>query len=274
MTNNMYYNQSEYDIKCEWGLRGVDALADVTDVFIIIDILSFSSCVDICVSNGAEVYPFPYNDKTAEDFANSIGAELAVSRKDNPTGEKYSLMLSSLQKIPKGNKLVLPSPNGSAISFEVKNKPVICGSLRNAKAVADYAMRNYERISLIPAGEKWEDGSMRFAVEDLIGAGAIISYLNGLLSPESLSMLAVYDHFKNKISATISATSSGKEHKSVFDSFKKNIAGVLKVSSSGKELIKRGFEKDIEIASDLNLSKSVPVLIENRFVNAFTLKTL
>ena len=263
----MYYNQSEYNIKCEWGIKGVEALMEVTDVFIIIDILSFTSCVDICVSNGAEVYPYPYSDKTAIKFAESIGAELAVSRKENPAGEKYSLMLSSLQKIPKGTKLVLPSPNGSSISFAVKNKPVICVCLRNAKSVAEYAAKNYKRISLIPAGEKWEDGSMRFALEDLIGAGAVISYLNGSLSPESSNALAVYNHFKNKISDTISDTSSGKEHKSVFDSFKNNFAGALKISSSGKELIERGYEHDIEIASGLNVSNSVPILIEKRFIN-------
>lgn len=239
----MFYDQSEFDIKCEWVIKGVEALADVTDLFIIIDILSFSSCVDICVNNGAEVYPYPYSDKTAIKFAESIGAELAVSRKDNPTGEKYSLMLSSLQKIHKGTKLVLPSPNGSAISFAVKNKPVICGSLRNAKAVAEYAMQNYKNISLIPAGEKWEDGSIRFALEDMIGAGALISYLNASLSPESKAVLDVFESVKN------------------------TLVHELKISSSGKELIERGFEKDIEIAAELNVSECVPVLIDSRYIN-------
>lgn len=240
----LFNDQTEYDIKCEWGLKGVEALAEETDVFIIVDILSFSTCVDICLGNGAEVYPYPCNDNTAKEFAESIRAELAVSRKDNPTGEKYSLMLSSLQNISKGTKLVLPSPNGSAISFAANNKPMLCGCLRNAKAVAEYAMKKYKRISVIPAGEKWEDGSLRFAFEDLIGAGAIISFLTGNLSPESNVGAAIYN------------------------SDKENIVSVLKCCTSGKELIERGYENDVEIASELNISKCVPVLIENRFINS------
>jgi 2-phosphosulfolactate phosphatase len=241
----MFYDQSDYNIKCEWGIKGAQALFEVTEVFIIADILSFSTCVDICVNNGAEVYPYLYNDKSAAEFADSKGAELAVSRKTISAAEKYSLSPNSLKNIPKGKKLVLPSPNGSAISLALKNKPVICGCLRNAKAAAEYAMSKYKNISFIPACEKWEDGSMRFAVEDIIGTGAIISFLKGNLSPESRIALAFYDSVKD------------------------NLVSELKNCTSGKELIDRGYEIDIEIASEMNVSKSVPVLIEKRFIAGF-----
>lgn len=263
----MYYEQSEYDIKCEWGLKGIKALNDVSDVFIIVDVLSFSTCVDVALSRGAIVYPHFNRDEETIEYARQIGAEIAVSRKDDPEGKQYSLLLSSLMRIPKGTKLILPSPNGSAISFAVKNKPLICGCLRNAKAVADYVINNYKRISLIPAGEKWEDGSLRPALEDMIGAGAIISNLRGSLSPECLSVLAVFNSFKDNISDALKSSSSGKEHKSVFDSFKTGLEGALKISSSGKELIERGYEKDIEIASELNVSSCVPVLSDGGYIN-------
>ncbi|HJY62814.1 MAG TPA: 2-phosphosulfolactate phosphatase [Ignavibacteria bacterium] len=241
----MYYDQIEFDIKCEWGIRGVEALFDVTDVFIIVDVLSFSSCVDIAVSNGAAVYPYNYkHGNDASEYAKKLGAELAISRKDNKDGKKYSLELSTLMNIPKGTKLVLPSPNGSAISFAAKDKSIMCGCLRNAKSVAEYVNKNYKRISIIPAGEKWEDGSMRFALEDMLSAGAIISYLKGTLSPESKVML------------------------SVFESFRNNINAALKDCISGKELIERGFEKDVNIASELNISKSVPMMVDGGYVNA------
>jgi 2-phosphosulfolactate phosphatase len=263
----MYYEQSDYNIKCEWGIQGVDALKDVTDVFIIVDILSFSSCIDIAVGRGAIVYPHYKRDEETIAFAKQLGAELAVSKKDDPEGKQYSLLLSTLMNIPSGTRLVLPSPNGSSISFAVNDKPLICGCLRNAKSVAEYALKNYKRISVIPAGEKWEDGSLRPSLEDMIGSGAIISYLKGSLSPESLVMLSVYNTLKNNINDLLRDSSSGKEHKTIFDYFKHNITGALKNSISGKELIERGFEKDIEIASEINVSNCVPVMVKGGFVN-------
>lgn len=261
----MFYDQSEFDIKCEWGIKGIEALADVSDVFIIVDVLSFSSCVDVAVSKGATVYPHYKRDGETIEYAKKLGAELAVSRKDNPEGKYYSLLLSSLINIPKNTKLVLPSPNGSAISFAANSKPLLCGCLRNAKAVAQYAMKKFKKISVIPAGEKWEDdSSLRPCVEDMLGAGAIIAYLKGLVSPEGRVMMAVFNMFKNNIAGALKSSSSGKEHKTVFDSF----AHVIKNSSSGKELIERGYEKDIEIASELNVSECVPVLINGAYVNA------
>jgi 2-phosphosulfolactate phosphatase len=38
----MYFDQSEYDIRFEWGLAGVKALAPICDVMVIVDVLSFT----------------------------------------------------------------------------------------------------------------------------------------------------------------------------------------------------------------------------------------
>lgn len=43
----MIYNQQEFEIRMEWGLKGAEMLAPVSDVMIIVDVLSFSTCVDI-----------------------------------------------------------------------------------------------------------------------------------------------------------------------------------------------------------------------------------
>lgn len=48
-----FYNQSTFDIRCEWGVKGVEQLAPISDVVIIVDILSFSTCVEIATSRGA-----------------------------------------------------------------------------------------------------------------------------------------------------------------------------------------------------------------------------
>lgn len=241
----MTYNQSEFNIKCEWGLRGVEELAPISDVIIIVDVLSFSTCVDIAISRGAIIYPYKYKDESAVEYTKSIGAELAdVKRKK----DGYCLSPASLKNIPEGTKLVLPSPNGATLSLATGNTLTICGGLRNAKAVAQYAMSVGNKIAVIPAGERWlTDNSLRPALEDLVGAGAIISYLQsiGNLSPESKSALAVYQSMKN------------------------NLLQEIKNCSSGKELIEKGFEEDVELACELNVSKSLPILSNGRYENKF-----
>ena len=51
------FNQHEFDIRLEWGLKGVEILAPISDVIIIVDVLSFSTCVDVATGMGATVYP-------------------------------------------------------------------------------------------------------------------------------------------------------------------------------------------------------------------------
>ncbi|MEM9338811.1 MAG: 2-phosphosulfolactate phosphatase [Bacteroidota bacterium] len=230
------YNQQEFDIRLEWGIRGVEELAPVSDVVIIVDILSFSSSVNIATEKGALIYPYQWKDETAIAFAKSNNAELAGFNRRYTQG--YSLSPSSLLSIPKGTKLVLPSPNGSTLSLATGKKSTLCGSLRNARAVAKYAMKLGEKIVVIPAGEKWSDGSLRVAYEDLIGAGAIVSYLEGKLSPEAQAAKATFDASKNQLLESI------------------------KACSSGKELIARGFEKDVELACELNVSRALPLLTD------------
>ena len=43
----------------EWGLRGVEVLRDRVAVLVIVDVMSFSTTVDVAVARGASVIPFP-----------------------------------------------------------------------------------------------------------------------------------------------------------------------------------------------------------------------
>lgn len=231
----MYYDQSEFDIRCEWGLHGIQALASISDVVIIVDVLSFTTCVDIAVSNGAVIFPYRFKDESAVAFAKSKSALLAGSRRDATT--EFSLSPASIAKISEGTRLVLPSPNGSTLTLSTGNTPTIAGCLRNCQAVAENAANLGKTIAVIPAGEKWEnDGSLRPAIEDLIGAGSIIHFLKGRKSPEALVAQTAFE-----------AASSG-----IFETLSK--------CSSGKELIDRGFVEDVVLAAEYNCSTMVPVL--------------
>ena len=74
-------------IECEWGLRGLKHLLPTADVVIIVDVLSFSTAVDVAVDRGGRVYPYPQPDDELAEFARGVDAELAGRR-----GEcRYSL---------------------------------------------------------------------------------------------------------------------------------------------------------------------------------------
>jgi len=236
----MIYNQTDFDIRHEWGMRGLQELAPVSQVIVIVDVLSFSTCVDIATANGSIIYPYQWKDDSAIFYAKSKNAELASP--DRQHTDRYSLSPTSLLHIKPGTKLVLPSPNGSTLTLSTKQNLTICGSLRNAEAVATYAMISGKTIAVISAGERWNDQPLRISLEDFIGAGAIISYLNGSLSPESKAALAVFEAAKGDILAEV------------------------KHCSSGKELIARGFEEDIGLACELNSSNNIPVLTQDAYM--------
>lgn len=224
--------QAGFDIRCEWGLAGITALAPTSEIVIVIDVLSFTTCVDIATGNGAVVLPYRFRDDTATSFAAQTDALLASSR--NSRG--YSLSPMSLLKIPDGTRLVLPSPNGATISLAAPSAKTIAGCLRNATAVARAAGRLGARTSVIPAGEKWVDGSLRPALEDWLGAGAVIAALDGSKSPEAMSAEIMFNASINKLPELVGSC------------------------ASAREIIDRGFASDVEISANFDCSNAVPVL--------------
>jgi 2-phosphosulfolactate phosphatase len=132
----MIFDQSEYNVRCEWGEQGVAVLAPSSDVVIIVDVLSFSTAVEIAANQGAIVFPYRWKDETAYGFANSVSAEVA----DKNNVNNYSLSPASLVKLSADARLVLPSPNGSTLSLLASSELTIAGCLRNARAVALSAM--------------------------------------------------------------------------------------------------------------------------------------
>jgi 2-phosphosulfolactate phosphatase len=234
-----FYNQSNFDIRCEWGKKGVEQLAPISNVVIIVDILSFSTCIEIAISRNAIIFPCDWENKAAQDFALLVDAELATRR----GGTGYSLSPVSLSHIPENTRLVLPSPNGSSLSLGTGETPTLAGCLRNCRTIANNAMSYGNRIAVIPAGEKWDDGTLRPSFEDLIGAGAIISYLQGSLSPDAQIALAAYHHAQP------------------------NLNHLLKQCGSGIELIEKGFEQDVDLAAELDVSDRIPALIDKAYIH-------
>lgn len=98
-------------------------------------------------------------------------------------------------------------------------------------------------IAVIACGERWTDGSLRPAFEDILGAGAIIQRLAGDCSPEALAAVAV------------------------FEQCHADLPGVLTRCASGKELIERGFAADVVLAGQLDVSQSTPLLHDACYID-------
>ena len=71
MSTTEAFTQKAWPCRCEWGPGAAAALAPA-DVTIVVDVLSFTTCVDVAVSRGAAILPYPWNDASAAAFAREL----------------------------------------------------------------------------------------------------------------------------------------------------------------------------------------------------------
>jgi 2-phosphosulfolactate phosphatase len=245
------HRQLDYALRFDWGLPGAEATVMEAAVAVVVDVLSFTTMVSVAIDAGIEVLPYPWNDGGAQNYASQRGATLAVDRLRAGAGD-ISLSPQSLRTASPPARLVLPSPNGSTMAYHVGDRAPIClaACLRNAASVAAWIAGRAPGVvvTVIGAGERWGDGSLRPAIEDLWGAGAVICDLLDAgwtsLSPEAELARVGYESIR------------GRERSS------------LAASVSGRELADKGFSTDVEIAAESNVSSAVPILVERCFGRA------
>ena len=217
-------------VVCEWGPQGAIQLSKSCDVTVIVDVLSFSTCVDVAAGRSIVVYPSNGPWEEAEAFAQEHDAVLARHRGEGG----FSLSPAAFATAPHVDRVVLPSPNGSTLTLlAAQDSQVLCGCLRNAVAIAE-ACAEYDTVGIVPAGEKWPDKSLRPSLEDWLGAGAIISHLSGTWSPEARAAVAA------------------------FEAHQASLLETLMTIPSGEELIDWGYAEDVEIAAQYNTSPIAP----------------
>jgi 2-phosphosulfolactate phosphatase len=235
------HRQHGYRTRMEWGQAGAQLLAREADLVIIVDVLSFSTAVSVAVERGAAVIPYQFRDTSAAARARTIGATLAGADRGGPGP---TLSPTSLTALRRGERLVLPSPNGAncALLAAEAGASVVAGCLRNAVAVARFAASRGGTTLVIAAGELWPDGGLRPAVEDLIGAGAVLAGMDAdTMSPEARAAVAA------------------------FWAARDDLFGALAGSASGRELVGRGFSDDVAIAARFDVTDLVPVLADGMF---------
>ena len=235
----MFTSQNPFDVRCEWGPQGV-AVLEGCRTFIVVDVLSFSTCVAVAAARGVEVVPCRFDDRDAAALADRMADIVA-----GPRGRGYSLSPESLLSTPRGMRLALPSPNGATVTLEAGARGyVLAGCLRNRSAVAERAVTLGGPIGIVAAGERWLDGSLRPCYEDLLGAGAIAVKLTGSLSPEAAAAVTLFEAVSDRLAESLMSC------------------------SSGRELVERGFPADVLMAAELDADAVAPELHDGRYVQA------
>lgn len=247
------FNQSPYACRVEWGIRGAREAAERGDIIIIVDVLSFSSTVISALRNGAIIYPYPPN-LDGKSFAEQVDAEYILGRAEAARIGKPTLSPVSFKEEHLNKKYVLSSLNGAFCTWIASEVPaLLIGSLLNASSVSAVANRlrlqSQANITVVPCGERWDDvreneNSLRPSIEDYLGAGAILSYLDGEKSPEAEVCMGAFQNAKGKINELIWEC------------------------GSGRELRQKGFAEDVKHCSRLNVYQTVPLLNNDHFVSA------
>jgi 2-phosphosulfolactate phosphatase len=225
-------------VELAWGPGGARALATECPALVVVDVLSFTTCVSIATARGASVRPVGADD----DVALADGEVLAGEHGRDESA--LSLSPLSMLDVEAGSRVVLPSPNGAAIAAALTGFTglVVAACLRNVAAVGGcIRAAGPDRVGIIAAGERWADGSLRPSYEDLVGAGAIAHVLGGAPSPQASAAAASYLMALDDMTARLMAC------------------------RSGVELVERGFTRDVELAAELDADNVAPVLCNGVF---------
>ena len=262
-----WHSQDRHVVRLDWGPTAAEALtryavaAGSPVCAVVVDVLSFTTCVSVAADAGIRVHPYRWKDESARAFAEERGATLARTRSATRTEGGVSLSPASIRAARDVKDLVLPSPNGSTTSTVLAEAgaQVVAASLRNRAAVAAWIVdwlesssgsRARPAVVVVPAGERWPDDSLRPAVEDLWGAGSVVAALAQRL-----------EHRGGPLLLSPEAEAAGAAWLAVED----RASEALHSCASGLELVAQGWPDDVAIAAELNASGVVPVLTDGAY---------
>lgn len=202
------FDQSRYQVRVDWGHEGLERLAPA-DIVVLVDVLGVSTTAVDAVG-AAETHPL-------DEHVDDGGEGMLLARAAAGTGAT-----------------------------------VIAASLRNASAAAEAILAEQTRrgartsIGIVAAGERGEHGGTRFAVEDQLGAGALI---------DALADRGI-DHTSPEAAATCEA----------FRGLRRAVRHLLTASGSGLALIDLGRRDEVLHAAEIDAATAVPVLRDGVFV--------
>ncbi len=199
------------------------------DVAIMVDVLRASTTITVALDNFNQVIAVKDKDKAIE-LAKKYDATLAGERRGAKI-EGFDTGNSPVEiKNFNGDYLVLTTSNGTRILEDMKAKALI-GSFVNAKAVANKASEIADdHIEIVMAGVRG-----RFAIEDFLGAGEIISNLKD------------YELDEMALAAYMASRDEELVNKAIVNSY------------SALGLKKLGYNKDINFSIKKDIYNVVPI---------------
>ncbi len=204
---------------------------------IVIDVLRATTSIVTAIMNGVSSIVPVMTSEEAFRMREKHGYLLA--------GEENGLMIQGFdfgnsplefeRNRVKGKTLVLCTSNGTkAIVKASAAEEVVLASFLNASSVAASAARLGRDVVILCAGTIGQE-----SLEDTVCGGMIADALGGELSPNAL------------------------EARRLFLKHKDDVLNCLRDSFHGQDLIKLGFAKDLEYASQVDKTDVLPVLDEN-----------
>ncbi len=244
-------DQAGYDRRFGWGRRAVRAAVERGDVIVLVDVLSFTTCVGAAIAHGATIHPFPMREpEAAAAYAAEVGATVRTGDLDDPSGRRA---LSPVGFGPEdaGRSWVLCSPNGATCSRMAADAPaVFAACLRNATAVGRAASQAAAAcdaaLTVVACGELWNESHegenvLRPALEDALGAGAVLAAAGGARSPEAEACTAQWLACADRVEELVTQC------------------------ASGRELVERGYADDVAFAWALDVDTGVPRLSDGAY---------
>ncbi len=233
-----------------WGSDGLRLAARRRDIPVIVDVLRFSSTVTTAVANGFTILPAPTRE-AARLLAAATGADVSGP----PGTARWSLSPLDYVNPREPEEVILVSPNGAALATLLPpGMPGFVACFLNARTagrlLGDISRDRGTGIVLVPAGEVVEDQEAdlehrRFAVEDYLGCGAVLSELKVDLDGEAEAC------------------------REAFHAAKPELAGIIRESPSGRYLADRGQAADLSHCLQVSIYETLPVIRDGK-ISAWT----
>jgi len=240
------FNQHPHRCRFDWGGRGVRDAAARGDVIVIVDVLRFSSCVAAAVERGASVYACAF-DAEADEIARRVGGRVAEAPPGSGAG---FALVPTFTEAKTDEAIVLRTRNGAECTLLAASAPhVFAGALLNASTVARAVKRILDAsdlcLTVVACGERLskptDDEPTRFAIEDYLGAGAILSAINTDLSPEARVCAGAFDRSRG------------------------DVLELLLDCGSGRQLRAWELQDDVLFAAQIDVCSAAPMLRDGRY---------
>jgi 2-phosphosulfolactate phosphatase len=238
------------EVHVEWGSTGAGLAAARGDIVVVVDVLSFSTTLAVAVDRAFTCLVYSGAEIERLGGPEAAGAALRarpLSKSRRVPPGHLSLSPESLLTAAPGQRVLFTSLNGAAAAGAAADAPaLLVGGLRNASATAALVTRLLaegvaERVTVVACGEQWSSvqagvEGMRPSLEDWTGAGLICA------------RLAEAGHTLSAEAAAAAGSWNGP--------------AALASCVSARELLAAGFDADVALALEVDVSDIVPVRVE------------